>query len=218
MGKYYSQNRTDLSFDDLPQDIINALVATEDERFFGHSGVDFYSTARAILLAGSRGGGSTITQQLAKLQFTKKKDVNTILPHYIYRLLVEKPGEYIVASRLEKTYTKEEILALYFNEYDFLNQAVGLKSAAKIYFDKSVDELKIEECAMLVGMFKNSSYYNPLRRDSLVHHRRNVVLSQMVRNSFLTKNEFLIHFLPLLPTMHSLGTSRPSCQGIKQAI
>jgi penicillin-binding protein 1A len=219
LGKYYSQNRTDLSFDDLPQDIINALVATEDERFFGHSGVDFYSTARAILLAGSRGGGSTITQQLAKLQFTKKKDVNTILPHYIYRLLVEKPGEYIVASRLEKTYTKEEILALYFNEYDFLNQAVGLKSAAKIYFDKSVDELKIEECAMLVGMFKNSSYYNPLRRDSLVHHRRNVVLSQMVRNSFLTKNEFdSLKVLPLGLNYQKISHDEGSAQYFREEL
>ena len=219
LGKYYSQNRTDLSFDDLPQDIINALVATEDERFFGHSGVDFYSTARAILLAGSKGGGSTVTQQLAKLQFTKKREVNTILSPYLYRLIIEKPGEYIVASRLEKTYTKEEILALYFNEYDFLNQAVGLKSAAKIYFDKKVEELELHECAMLVGMFKNSSYYNPLRRDSLVHHRRNVVLSQMVRNEFLTKNEFdSIKVLPLGLNYQKISHDEGSAQYFREEL
>ncbi len=219
LGKYYAQNRTDLSYEDLPEDIINALVATEDERFYGHSGIDFYSTARAIILMGSKGGGSTVTQQLAKLQFTKKKDVDTFLPSYFYRLLVEKPGEYLVASRLEKYYTKEEILALYFNEYDFLNQAVGLKSAAKIYFDKGVDELEIQECAMLVGMFKNSSYYNPIRRDSAVQHRRNVVLSQMVRNDFISKTEFdSLKLMPLGLRFQKISHDEGSAQYFREEL
>ncbi|MFK7756314.1 MAG: penicillin-binding protein 1A [Flavobacteriales bacterium] len=192
LGKYFSQNRTDLAYKNIPQDIINALIATEDERYYSHSGIDFYATVRAILLLGRKGGGSTITQQLAKMQFTKNKSTR------IKRILKEKPGEYILASRLEKLYTKEEIIALYFNQYDFLNQAVGLTSAAKIYFNKDAKDLELHECAMLVGMFKNSALYNPLRRDSLVQARRNVVFGQMVRNEMLTKEEFdSLKVLPL---------------------
>ncbi len=192
LGKYYSQNRTDLSYDEIPQDIIDALISTEDERYHNHSGVDFYGTLRALVFLGKRGGGSTITQQLAKMQFTEPSN------DLITRLFKEKPGEYILASRLEKLYTKEEILALYFNQYDFLNQAVGLTSAAKIYFNKTVEELELHECAMLVGMFKNSSYYNPLRFSERVLHRRNVVFGQMMRNDFLTQEQFdSLKVLPL---------------------
>jgi len=192
LGKYYSQNRTDLSYQELPKDLINALVSTEDERYYGHSGVDFYSTARAVILMGKRGGGSTITQQLANMQFTGGRG------NFLRRFCIEKPGEYIIASKLEKTYTKDEILALYFNQYDFLNQAVGLKSASKIYFDKNVDELELHECAMLVGMLKNSSLFNPIRRPDTVFHRRNVVFGQMMRNEFITQTEFdSLKVLPL---------------------
>jgi len=213
LGKYYSQNRTDLSYAELPEDIVNALISTEDERYLSHSGVDFYGTLRAIVFLGKRGGGSTITQQLAKMQFTKLNN------SWIKRVLLEKPGEYIVASRLEKYYTKEEIMALYFNEYDFLNQAVGLTSAARIYFNKDVEELELHECAMLVGMLKNSSYYNPLKRDSLVHHRRNVVFSQMMRNDYLTKDQFdSLKVLPLGLDFQRISHDEGKAQYFREAL
>ncbi len=213
LGKYYSQNRTDLAYRDLPQDVINALISTEDERYLNHSGIDFYSTARAIILMGTKGGGSTVSQQLAKMQFSKMNS-----PKW-RRILIEKPGEYIVASRLEKYYTKEEILALYFNQYDFLNQAVGLTSASKIYFNKSVDKLELHECAMLVGMLKNSSLFNPLRRDSLVQHRRNVVFGQMVRNEFLTQEQFdSLKVLPLGLDYQKISHDEGSAQYFREEL
>jgi len=191
LGKFYKQNRTDLSYQEVPDDIINALVATEDERYYGHSGVDFYSTARAVILMGKRGGGSTITQQLAQMQFTDRSK------SFIKRVY-EKAKEYIISSKLEKTYTKKELLALYFNQYDFLNQAVGLKSASNIYFNKDVSKLELHESAMLVGMLKNSALFNPIRKPDTVLHRRNVVFGQMMRNEFLTQQEFdSLKVLPL---------------------
>jgi len=133
---------------------------------------------------GKKGGGSTISQQLAKLIFTKEYEQVS----YIERALLDKPKEWIIATRLEKQYTKQEIMALYLNRYDFLNQAVGIKSAANIYFNKTVEELTVEESAMLVGMLKNSSYFNPLRRPEEVLKRREVVLSQMVKYEFIAQD------------------------------
>ena len=172
IGKYAKENRTPVRFKELPENLVNALVATEDERFYEHTGIDFKGLARAILKPGS-GGASTITQQLAKMLFTGRASRN------IFKRIGQKMKEYVVATKLETQYTKQEIIAMYLNKYDFLNQAVGIRSAARIYFGKEPKELAIEESAMLVGMLKNSSYFNPLRREQKVKQRRNVVLLQM---------------------------------------
>jgi penicillin-binding protein 1A len=177
IGRYYSENRSDARFDELPSNLVNALISTEDARFYSHSGIDFIGLARAIAYMGSRGGGSTLTQQLAKQLFTEQYDRTS----WLERALLQKPKEWIIAARLERHYTKEEIIALYLNRYDFLNQAVGIKSAANIYFDKEVNDLDVRESAMLVGMLKNSSLFNPLRREQLVQNRRNVVFGQLER-------------------------------------
>ena len=177
IGRYYSENRADARYGELPSNLVDALISTEDARFAGHSGIDFIGLARAIAYMGKRGGGSTLTQQLAKQLFTEQYDRTSTLE----RAFLQKPKEWIIAARLERFYTKDEIVALYLNRYDFLNQAVGVKSAANIYFDKDVSELEMHESAMLVGMLKNSSLFNPLRRPELVLNRRNVVLGQMQR-------------------------------------
>lgn len=177
IGRYYSENRADARYGELPSNLVDALISTEDARFAGHSGIDFIGLARAIAYMGKRGGGSTLTQQLAKQLFTEQYDRTSALE----RAFLQKPKEWIIAARLERFYTKDEIVALYLNRYDFLNQAVGVKSAANIYFDKDVSELEMHESAMLVGMLKNSSLFNPLRRPELVLNRRNVVLGQMQR-------------------------------------
>ncbi len=180
IGKYAHENRTPIKYKDLPQNLVEALVATEDERFYDHSGIDFRGTARAVLKPGS-GGASTITQQLAKMLFTKRASKNIVLR------VIQKLKEWVVATKLERQYTKQEIIAMYLNKYDFLNQAVGIRSASRIYFGKEPKELEIAESAMLVGMLKNSSLYNPLRRKELVKRRRDVVLKQMNRNDFITE-------------------------------
>jgi len=182
IGKYAFQNRTPVKFKDLPDNLVKALIATEDERFYEHSGIDFRGTARAVLKPGS-GGASTITQQLAKMLFTKRASKNILLR------VIQKMKEWVVAVKLERQYTKNEILAMYLNKYDFLNQAVGIRSAARIYFGKEPIELEQHESAMLVGMLKNSSLFNPLRREERVQKRRNVVLKQMARNEFITQQE-----------------------------
>ena len=182
LGKYAAENRTPIKYKDLPNNIIEALIATEDERFYEHSGIDFRGTARAVLKPGS-GGASTITQQLARMLFTGRKSRNKI------KRVLQKVKEWVVATKLERQYTKKEIIAMYLNKYDFLNQAVGIRSAARIYFGKEPKELLVEESAMLVGMLKNSSLYNPLRRAEKVKQRRNVVLKQMNRNEFISLKE-----------------------------
>ena len=182
LGKYAAENRTPIKYKDLPNNIVEALIATEDERFYEHSGIDFRGTARAVLKPGS-GGASTITQQLARMLFTGRKSRNKI------KRVLQKVKEWVVATKLERQYTKKEIIAMYLNKYDFLNQAVGIRSAARIYFGKEPKELLVEESAMLVGMLKNSSLYNPLRRAEKVKQRRNVVLKQMNRNEFISLKE-----------------------------
>jgi len=208
IGRYYAENRSDARFDELPQHLIDALVCTEDARFYEHSGVDFIGLARAVFFLGSRGGGSTVTQQLAKLLFTESYDQTSLLE----RALLQKPKEWIIAAQLERYYTKGEILALYLNRYDFLNQAVGIKSAANVYFDKDVKDLNVQESAMLVGMLKNSSLFNPLRREELVLDRRETVMSQMVRYGKLEEAVFdSLRALPLglnyQPVSHDEGTA-----------
>jgi penicillin-binding protein 1A len=180
LGKYAYENRTPVKYKDIPQNLVEALVATEDERFYEHSGIDFKATSRAILKFGKKGGGSTITQQLSRLLFIGDGSKNSV------ERIFQKIKEYVIAIRLERQYTKQEILAMYLNKYDFLNQAVGIRSASRIYFGKEPKELIQEESAMLVGMLKNSSLYNPIRRPERVKNRRNVVLKQMEKNEFIT--------------------------------
>jgi penicillin-binding protein 1A len=184
LGKFYlDDNRTPVNYKELPEHLVEALVATEDERYYDHSGIDARGTLRAVLFLGQKGGASTITQQLAKLLFTDKKSTN------IVGRVVQKIKEWIIATRLERQYTKEEIIAMYLNIYDFGYYADGIRSAARIYFGKEPSELTVEESAMLVGMLKNSSLFNPIRREEKVRQRRNVVLMQMEKNDFLTEVE-----------------------------
>lgn len=182
LGKFYNENRTSVTYDDLPKHLVDALVATEDERFYEHSGIDARGTMRAITSLGSSGGASTLTQQLAKQLFHKRSSNKFIA-------IFQKIKEWIIATRLERQYTKNEIIAMYFNIYDFNNYAVGIRSAAKTYFNKEPKNLTIDESAILVGMFKNSSLYNPVRNAQGVKNRRNVVLGQMVKSKIITEAE-----------------------------
>jgi len=192
LGKFYKENRTPVQFDELPDHLVNALIATEDVRFYDHSGIDAKGTVRAVAFLGSRGGASTITQQLAKLFFTERVSRNKL------ERGIQKIKEWVIATRLERRYTKEEIITMYFNEYDFLNQAVGIESAANIYFDKAPANLTTVESAVLVGMFKNSSLYNPLSNAEGVENRRNVVLAQMAKYGYIsTQVKDSLQALPL---------------------
>lgn len=182
------QNRIMVDYDHLPSGLVAALVATEDERFYEHSGIDFIALGRAIVKRGllgqeSAGGGSTITQQLAK-QLYSKTAKNTL------ERLLQKPIEWVIAIKLERFYTKEEIVSMYLNYFDFLHNAVGIKIAAKTYFNKEPIDLSLVESATLIGLCKNPSYYNPVRYPERSRERRNVVLSQMVKSGYLSETEF----------------------------
>ncbi len=207
LGKYYIKaNRTPIEYKDLPENIVKALVATEDERFYEHSGIDLYGTARAFAYLGRRGGASTITQQLAKNLFNEGGSRN------IFVRLVQKIKEWIVAVQLERQYTKKEILTMYLNNFDFLYNAVGIRSASRIYFQKEPKELDLQESAILVAMLKNPRQYNPKRKISQEKskQRRNVVFAQMKRNGLLTEEQKdSLQKLPLkikfTPESHSDG-------------
>jgi len=182
LGKYYIENRTNVDFKDFPPHLISALISTEDERFYAHSGIDAEALARVvkgIATGKSKGGGSTITQQLAKLLFHNERGGK------IKRVL-QKFKEWVIALKLERSYTKQEILTLYLNRADFGRQAFGIQSAAKIYFDKHVRDLSIEEAAALVGMLKAPGNYDPVRKPEANQKRRNVVFGQMVKNKALS--------------------------------
>ncbi len=180
LGKFYfNDNRTPVGYEQLPKNLVEALIATEDARFHEHSGIDGFGTLRALFFLGSKGGASTISQQLAKQLFHKREKANLI------EKLSQKIREWIIAIRLERQYTKEEIIAQYFNIYDFGNNADGIRSAASIYFDKEPKALSVKESATLVGMFKNSSLYNPRRNPKGVQNRRNVVLYQMEKYGYI---------------------------------
>nr|WP_299343415.1 transglycosylase domain-containing protein [Allomuricauda sp.] len=183
LGKFYlDDNRTPVSYDELPQNLVHALVATEDARYYEHSGIDARGTVRAVAFLGTRGGASTISQQLSKLLFTKK-------PSGGLGRIIQKVKEWVIAIRLERQYTKEEIVQMYLNLYDFNYNADGIRSAARIYFGKEPSELRTEESAVLVGMLKNSSLYNPIRREELVLNRRNTVLAQMAKYDYISEAE-----------------------------
>lgn len=184
MGKYYTErgNRSNVKYRDLSRYAIDALIATEDERFYSHSGIDFKSTLRALATLGSEGGGSTITQQLAKAllaQGSKNKAWRVI----------EKLKEWIIAVKLEKNFTKEEILTLYLNAVPFGNNIYGIRNASRTFFQKEPDRLTIEEAALLIGMLKGNSIYNPVRNPKAALDRRNVVIGQMEVNKKITPEE-----------------------------
>jgi len=184
MGKYYTErgNRTNVKYRDISKNVIDALVSTEDERFYNHAGIDFKSTLRAAFTFGNQGGGSTLTQQLAKAlldQGSKNK---------AWRM-IEKMKEYIIAVKLERNFTKEEIITLYLNAVPFGNNIYGIRNASRTFFQKDPDQLKVEEAAMLVGMLKGNSIFNPTRNYKASFDRRNVVISQMAANGKLTAAE-----------------------------
>jgi len=176
LGKYFFENRSKANYNEIPENLINAFISTEDVRFRNHSGIDGRALLRAIFGAltgkSSSGGASTITQQLSKMLFTEK-------PSSGIDRVMQKLKEWIISGQLEKRYTKEEILTMYLNRFDWVNNAVGIKSASQVYFNKAPIDLNVSESAMLVGMLKNPSYYNPNRRMELTEGRRNIVLSQM---------------------------------------
>lgn len=189
LGRYYQskENRVYVPYNELSPNLVNALIATEDARFTSHSGIDAMALLRAIVKRGllmqkSGGGGSTITQQLAKLLYSPEAE------NLLERAL-QKPIEWVIAVQLERFYTKEEILNMYLNKFDFLNNAVGIQSAAKVYFDKNPSELTIEEAATLVGMCKNPSYFNPVRFNDRTRGRRNVVIDQMEKYDFISEEQ-----------------------------
>lgn len=189
MRKYfYKENRTYVPYEQISPNVVNALVATEDERFYSHSGIDLRGLVRVFkgVITGneSAGGGSTLSQQVAKMLFPREDIDNK------FKLVIRKFREWIIAVKLERNFTKEEIIAMYLNKFDYLNLAVGIKSAAQIYFNTTPDQLTVEQAAMLVGMAKNPSYYNPIRRPEITLQRRNVVLMQMRKNGKLTRDEY----------------------------
>ena len=180
LGRYYrNENRVGVTYNDISPNMINALIATEDVRYYDHTGVDVKSLFRAIIMLGKAGGGSTITQQLAKQLWSPRAN-------NIFERALQKPIEWVIATKLERLYSKEEILTMYLNQFDFLYNAVGIKSAAQVYFSTTPAELKMEEAAMLVGMCKNPSLYNPRRRPENALNRRNTVLNQMCKYEYIT--------------------------------
>lgn len=191
MGRFYQSrnNRVYADYSEISPNVINALIATEDERFMQHSGIDIMALSRVLfktilLRQKNAGGGSTITQQLAKQLYSPESD--GLMDRFI-----QKPVEWAIAVKLERYYTKEEIIKMYLNQFDFLNNAVGIKTAAHVYFNTTPDSLKIEQAAMLVGMAKNPSLYNPVRADrkDAAVGRRNVVLQQMLKADLITEAE-----------------------------
>ena len=185
---YNRENRVMVDYTKLSPSLVQALVATEDVRFYEHSGIDFYALGRAIVKRGlmgqkSAGGGSTITQQLAKQLYSERA-------HSTLERLVQKPIEWVIAVKLERNYTKDEILTMYLNYFDFLHNAVGIKTASNTYFSKEPIDLTVNEAATLVGLCKNPSYYNPVRNLERSRERRNVVLGQMLKAGYLSKEDY----------------------------
>src|SRR5687767_420978 len=202
IGRYYTQNRLPVTYDELNPDLIDALVATEDERFFSHAGVDIQALTRVVVgvltFNTSKGGGSTITQQLAKLLFDRPDFAGMSKIRKGWTLVITKFKEWITAVKLERQYTKQEILAMYLNKFNFIYGAYGISAASEIYFGKNQKDLKIEESATLIGMLKNPALFNPVRRPDTVLHRRMIVLNQMRKEKYITREEYdSLRTLPL---------------------
>ncbi|WP_185855316.1 transglycosylase domain-containing protein [Blattabacterium cuenoti] len=186
LGKFFSENRVIITYKQLPKDLIKALIAKEDIRFEQHSGIDIKSLFRAILSFGKKGGGSTISQQLAKLLFTGQSSRNK------FQRMRQKILEWIMAIELERRYTKEEIITMYYNKFDFLYNAKGIESASHTYFNKKVSNLNLNECAILVGMLENPSLYNPKNYPIRSKKQRNLVLYQMKKYNFINGKKYKI--------------------------
>lgn len=184
VDKYEIEKRIPVSYEDLPEHLVQALLAREDIRYESHTGVDGSSILRAVFSLGKDGGGSTITQQLAKQLFTKKRSANKI------EAVKQKLKEWVVSTQLEKRYTKNEIVAMYLNKFDFIYRANGIEAAARTYFGKEVGELSLGESAVLISMLKNPVYYNPKNHPERAKHERNVVLSQMMKYDYISREEF----------------------------
>ncbi len=199
LGSYYrTENRVQVQYSDISPYMIDALVATEDVRFYRHSGVDSKALFRAVLRFGHAGGGSTLTQQLSKQLYSPKAN-------NIFQRALQKPIEWVIAAQLEKLYSKDEIIMMYLNQFDFLYNAVGIKQASQVYFNTTPADLKIEQAALLVGMCKNPSLYNPIRRPENALNRRNTVLSQMEKAGMITATEKdSLRQLPLVLDYHSV--------------
>lgn len=185
---YNRENRILVDYTKLSPSLVQALVATEDARFYDHSGIDFYALGRAVIKRGlmgqkSAGGGSTITQQLAKQLYSERA-------YSTMERLFQKPIEWVIAVKLERNYTKDEIITMYLNYFDFLHNAVGIKTASDVYFSKEPKDLTVPEAATLIGLCKNPSYYNPVRNPERSRERRNVVLGQMVKYGYLSQADF----------------------------
>jgi len=196
---YFTENRVPVEFSDLSKNVVNALLATEDERYYDHSGIDLKGLARVgvktVVLQQSAGGGSTITQQLAKLLYTNKNEKRA--SNGIERGF-QKLREWFTALKLERTYTKDEIIKMYLNEFNFVNGAYGIKAAAETYFGAGQDSLNIQQGALLVGMLQNPSRFNPVRFPERTLKRREIVLKQMQKNGMLTQAEYdSVRVLPL---------------------
>ncbi len=185
-----------VEYSEISEHVINALIATEDVRFYDHSGIDGKALTRAVILRGifqkkSAGGGSTLTQQLAKQLYSPDAD------NFVQRAL-QKPIEWVISVKLERLYTKEEIITMYLNQFSFLYNAEGIKSASQVYFSTTPDKLKIEEAATLIGMCKNPSLYNPVKYNERSRDRRNVVLNQMRKADYITREQYdSLKVLPL---------------------
>ena len=183
MGKYYLEDRVNVNYKDISPYIIKALVATEDERFYDHNGIDPRSLARAVFSLGTKGGASTITMQTAKNLFTDNPSNNIITR------MVQKIKECIIAIKLERNFTKEEIITIYLNTVPFSDNVFGIRNASKTFFQKEPDRVSIEEAAVLVGMVNAPTTYNPRLYPKLAVDRRNTVIDQMVRNNYITEAE-----------------------------
>jgi penicillin-binding protein 1A len=188
LGKYFHENRTNINYEDLNKNVINALISTEDIRFYNHSGIDPKGLGRVLfrtVLMGekSSGGGSTITQQLAKLLFHDPAK-------NLWERSLQKLKEWVIAVKLERSYTKQEILTMYLNKAPFIYGAYGIESAAHTFFSKPMDSIRVEEAATLIGMLQNPSLYNPLRRPDVTQNRRNIVLSQMRKADHISPEEY----------------------------
>ncbi len=201
IGKFYAENRTPIKFENIPKPIIDALIATEDVRFYEHGGIDPRAIGRAMFSLGRDGGGSTITQQLAKNLFKtrRKQDTGLLTRIPLVRKVIYKSKEWLMALKLESNLTKTEILTYYFNTVDYGSNSFGLKTAARTFFNKVPDSLNVQEGAVLVGLQKATTAYNPLRNPKRSETRRNVVLSQMAKYKFLTQKQAdSISTLPLV--------------------
>lgn len=211
LGRYYrTENRVSVNYEEISPYVINALVATEDARFYSHSGIDSKGFVRALLSLGKAGGGSTITQQLSKQLYSPTAGST-------FERLLQKPNEWVIAAQLERLYSKDEIIMMYLNQFDFLYNAVGIKSAAQVYFGKKPIDLTAEEAAVLVGMCKNPSLYNPIRHAERALIRRNTVLNQMEKYDYITEAECdSLKQLPMEIDYHSVDHKEGSAQYLRE--